>query len=68
MYGRYASCYSSAFSQLNSAIDPDQEYIYFIHSETLPSACYIPFNESRILDFRLYLITKNLPIRQALSR
>jgi len=31
--------------QIESAIDPDQEYILFIWSETLPSACYILFNE-----------------------
>jgi len=30
------------------AIDPDQEYIYHIWSETLPFACYILFNESSI--------------------
>jgi len=28
--------------------DPDQEYIYFMGSETLPSACYILFDESSI--------------------
>jgi len=28
--------------------DLDQEYIYFIWSETLPSACYILYNESSI--------------------
>jgi len=26
---------------IDSASDPDQEYIYFMRSETLPSACYI---------------------------
>jgi len=33
---------------LLSASGPDQEYIYFIGSETLPSTCYILFDESRI--------------------
>jgi len=28
--------------------DPDQEYIYFMGSETLPSACYIHSDESSI--------------------
>jgi len=31
-----------------STSDPDQEYIYFMGSETLPSACYILSDESRI--------------------
>jgi len=31
-----------------SASDPDQEYIYFMGSETLPSTCYILFDESSI--------------------
>jgi len=34
--------------QIDSAIDPDQEYIYSIWSQTLPSACYILYNESCI--------------------
>jgi len=35
------------YGQIDSTIDPDQEYIYFIWSETLPSACYIhTYNES----------------------
>jgi len=29
-------------------LDPDQEYIYFVGSETLPSACYILSDESSI--------------------
>jgi len=28
--------------------DPDQEYIYFMGSETIPSACYILSDESSI--------------------
>jgi len=32
----------------DSASDPDQEYIHFMGSETLPSACYILSNESSI--------------------
>jgi len=31
-----------------TARDPDQEYIYFMGSETLPSACYILSDESSI--------------------
>jgi len=31
-----------------STSDPDQEYIYFMGSETLPSACYILSDESSI--------------------
>jgi len=27
--------------KIDSASDPDQEYIYFMGSETLPSVCYI---------------------------
>jgi len=34
--------------KIDSLSDPDQEYIYFIGSETLPSACYILSDESRI--------------------
>jgi len=34
--------------QIDSASDPDQEYIYFMGSETLPSACYILSDESGI--------------------
>jgi len=30
----------------STASDPDQEYIYFMGSETLPSACYIVSDES----------------------
>jgi len=33
---------------IDSASDPDQEYIYFMGSETLPSACYILSDESSI--------------------
>jgi len=33
---------------MDSASDPDQEYIYFMGSETLPSACYILSDESSI--------------------
>jgi len=33
---------------LISATDPDQEYMYFMGSETLPSACYILSDESSI--------------------
>jgi len=33
---------------LDSATDPDQAYIYFMGSETLPSACYILSDESSI--------------------
>jgi len=33
---------------IDSTIDFDQEYIYFVRLETLPSACYILFNESSI--------------------
>jgi len=31
---------------IDSASDPNQEYIYFMGSETLPSACYILSDES----------------------
>jgi len=34
--------------QIDTAVDPYQECIYFICSETLPSACYILLNESSI--------------------
>jgi len=34
--------------QIDSARGPDQEYIYFMGSETLPSACYILSDESSI--------------------
>jgi len=35
--------------QIESAVpDPDQEYKYTLYGETLPSACYILFNESNI--------------------
>jgi len=30
------------------ASDPDQEYIYFVGSETLPSTCYILSDESSL--------------------
>jgi len=33
---------------IDSASNPDQEYIYFMGSETLPSACYILSEESNI--------------------
>jgi len=33
---------------IDSATDPDQEYMYFMASETLPSACYILSDESSI--------------------
>jgi len=33
---------------IDSASDPDQEYIYFMVSETLLSACYIFSDESFI--------------------
>jgi len=33
---------------IDAASDPDQEYIYFIRSETLPSACYILSDETSI--------------------
>jgi len=33
---------------MDSASDPDQEYIYFMGSETLPSACYTVSDESSI--------------------
>jgi len=33
---------------MDSASDPDQEYIYFVGSETLSSACYILSDESSI--------------------
>jgi len=33
---------------IDSASDPDQEYIYFMGSETLPSACYILSDEYSI--------------------
>jgi len=39
--------------QTELAVDPDQEYIYLIWSETLPFACYILFNESS-MPFLLY--------------
>jgi len=32
----------------STASDPDQEYIYFMGSETLPSACYILSDASSI--------------------
>jgi len=34
--------------KIDSASDPDQEYIYFVGSETLPSVCYIPFDKCSI--------------------
>jgi len=34
--------------KIDSASGPDQEYIHFMGSETLPSACYILFDESSI--------------------
>jgi len=34
--------------KIDSASDPDQEYMYFMGSETLPSACYIISDESSI--------------------
>jgi len=34
--------------QIDSASDPDQEHIYFMGSETVPSACYILSDESSI--------------------
>jgi len=34
--------------QIDLAIDADQEYLSVIWSETLPSACYILFNESSL--------------------
>jgi len=33
---------------IDSASDPDEEYIYFVGSETLPSACFILSDESSI--------------------
>jgi len=33
---------------MESASDPDQEYIYFMGSETLPSTCYILSDEASI--------------------
>jgi len=33
---------------IDLASDPDQEYIYFVGSETLPYACYILSDESSI--------------------
>jgi len=33
---------------MDTASDRDQEYIYFMGSETLPSACYILSEESSI--------------------
>jgi len=33
---------------IDSASDPDQDCIYFMGSETLPSACYILSDESSI--------------------
>jgi len=34
--------------RVGSTSDPDQEYIYFTGSETVPSACYILSDESSI--------------------
>jgi len=33
---------------IDSASDPDQEYIYFIASKTLPSTCYVLSDKSNI--------------------
>jgi len=37
----------------DSASDPDREYIYFMGSETLPSACYIHFATNLVYPFTL---------------
>jgi len=34
--------------QIDSAIDPDQKYIFFIRSGTLPSTFFIHFNEPSV--------------------
>jgi len=38
---------------IDSASDPDQEYIYFMESETLTSACYVLSDESSITFYSL---------------
>jgi len=43
-----AFIWTDGHGQIDSASDPDQEYIYFMGSETLPSACYILSDESSI--------------------
>jgi len=35
-------------AEIDSASDPDQEYIHFMGSETLSSICYIIFDKSNI--------------------
>jgi len=42
---------SDGHGQIDSAIDPNQEYICFIWSKTLPSACY--FSAKRVYPFTL---------------
>jgi len=39
---------TNGHSQIDSAFNRNQEYIYFIWSETLSSTCYILFNQSSI--------------------
>jgi len=39
---------TNGYGKIDSASDPDQEYMYFMGSETFPSACYILSDESSI--------------------
>jgi len=39
---------TDGYGKIDSASNPDQEYIYFMGSETLPSACYTLSDESSI--------------------
>jgi len=39
---------ANGLDKIDSASDPDQEYIYFMGSKKLPSACYILSDESSI--------------------
>jgi len=51
---------TDGLGQIDSVIDPDQEYILFICTETLSSACYILFNDSNIPFYsRVTSITMN---------